>query len=231
MSKSLSDEQRELNNARIRAVNQAKRDEVALIKKGMGTRDWTTAQQKEWLQTGKCHDIEGHHMKDVSTYPEYAGDKNNIQMLNSKEHFAAHRRDYKNTTNGYYDPNTNKIKEFGEKPPTAPKAEKLSSPLSERAVKYNTTMRKNAEAQKAEAKKLKSEGKIESSSKARKPEKSTIEKTDSKTLASCRKNTSVSKSNSTQSKTLSRDRSTASSAGKSITSPGKTNTHRHTRSH
>ena len=231
MSKSLSDEQRELNNARTRAVNQAKREEVSLIKEGKGTRDWTPDQQREWLQTGKCHDIKGHHMKDVSTYPEYAGEKNNIQMLTSKEHLAAHRGDYKNTTNGYYNPDTGRIKDFGENPPTKPRTEKLSEPLSERSVKYNTTMRKNAEAQKAEAKKLKSEGKIENNSKARVPEKNSIEKTDSKTLAYSRKNASGSETNSTQSKTLSKERSKVSATKKNTTSTGETHTHKKTHSH
>ena len=124
MGKLTSEEQRQLNNARTRAVNQAKRDEVKLIREGKGTRDWTSAQQKEWLQTGKCHGIKGHHMKNVSDYPRYAGDKNNIQLLNSKEHLAAHSGDFKNKTNGYYNPDTGRISSFGSNPPSRPEAAK-----------------------------------------------------------------------------------------------------------
>lgn len=231
MSKTSSDEQRKLNNARTRAVNQAKREEVALIKEGKGTRDWTPEQQREWLKTGKCHDIKGHHMKDVSTYPEYAGDKNNIQLLTKEEHLAAHHGDFKNTTNGYYNPKTGRTKDFGENPPSKPKPEKLSEPLSERSVKYNATKRKTADAQKAEAKKLKSEGKIENHSKAKVPDKHASEKTDSKTLARNRKKPSDSESNSTQSKTLSRERAKDSAAKKHTPDPGETHAHKRTHSH
>ena len=221
MSKPLStEEQRRLNNERTRAVNQAKRDEVALIKEGKGTRDWTREQQKEWLQTGKCHGIKGHHMKDVSNHPEYAGDKNNIQLLDKNEHLAAHRGDYKNSTNGYYNPKTGRINDFGNNPPTKPKAERLSDPLSERSVKYNSTMRKNADAQKAEAKKRAAEGKNQKNSKGRVPEN-----TDSKTLSKTRNNPSTAKkSTSTESKTLANNRA---KSGKSKPEETKGETHSH----
>lgn len=230
MSKPLSEEQRRLNNARTRAVNQAKRDEVALIKEGKGTRDWTPAQQKEWIQTGKCEGFKGHHMKDVSTYPEYAGDRHNIQMLNAEEHLKAHGGNFRNSTNGYYNPDTGRFRSFGNNPPSKPKAQDLSNPISERAVKYNETMRKNAEAQKSEARKLKAEGSTERASKARAPEKHAApEKTDSKTLEKSRAAAAAPESASTQSKTLAKDRARATASESSAT--GRTHAHKKTHSH
>lgn len=228
MSKRTSEEQRRLNNARTRAVNQAKRDEVKLVREGRGTRDWTQAQQREWLRTGRCKDIKGHHMKDVSNHPEYAGDRNNIQMLNSKEHLAAHGGDFKNKTNGYYNPNTGRIKSFGENPPTKPMDKALSNPLSKQSIKYNLTMRKRAEAQKAEAQKLKAEGKLQKASRARTPE--TLEKTDSKTLARSRASGTASEKASTLSKTLASARARSSSAP-SKSSKGELHSHSKSHSH
>ena len=215
MLKLSPEEQHELNLSRTRAVNQAKREEAALIRKGLGTRDWTPVQQREWLQTGRCADIKGHHMKDVTTHPEFAGDKNNIQMLTHKEHYDAHGGNYQNSTNGYYNPATGRTRDFGDNPPTKPPVQKLSNPLSERAVKYNTTLHRNAEAQKAEARKLKSEGLVDARGKAHSPEKHTmLEKTDSKTLERDRSGALTSEKHSSQSKTLTNDRSRSASTAK-----------------
>ena len=232
MSKPKTEDQHELNKIRTRAVNQAKRDEVELVREGKGTRDWTPDQQREWLRTGKCEGIKGHHMKDVSNHPEYAGDRNNIQMLTHKEHYDAHGGNYKNSTNGYYNPKTGKTMDFGDSPPHKPAPQKLSNPLSERSVKYNTTMKRNADAQKAEARKLKAVGETKAASKAHVPEKRSIpEKTDSKTLSRDREKTPAREAASSESKTLNRDRAKSASETSKRPSSGESHSHRMSHSH
>lgn len=56
----------------------------------------------------------GHHMLDVSTHPEYAGDWRNIQALDYQEHYyGAHGSyDTKTPTEGFYDVATGKAKKF-----------------------------------------------------------------------------------------------------------------------
>ena len=91
-----------------RAIAEAWKREKELVKKGMGTRDWTSDQQKDILATGKVHDadgkaFEGHHMKCVSRYPDFQGEPDNIQFLSREEHIKAHGGKTQNPTNGYYD--------------------------------------------------------------------------------------------------------------------------------
>lgn len=91
-----------------RAIAEAWKREKELVKKGMGTRDWTPDQQRDILATGKVHDadgkaFEGHHMKCVSRYPDFQGEPDNIQFLSREEHIKAHRGKTQNPTNGYYD--------------------------------------------------------------------------------------------------------------------------------
>ncbi|MBR3239779.1 MAG: hypothetical protein IKF99_15255 [Oscillospiraceae bacterium] len=91
-----------------RAIAEAWKREKELVKKGMGTRDWTSDQQKDILATGKVHDadgkaFEGHHMKCVSRYPNFQGEPDNIQFLSREEHIKAHGGKTQNQTNGYYD--------------------------------------------------------------------------------------------------------------------------------
>ena len=107
------EEKRHLNYLRQRAVKNAWKNEQTLVYDGNGTRDWTVEQQKELMETGRVEGYEGHHMKSVSLYPEYAGDENNIQFLSEEEHFyGAHQGNYQNATNGYYDPNSGVMNEF-----------------------------------------------------------------------------------------------------------------------
>lgn len=109
------DEKRALTSARQSAVRNAWKNEQERVYNGKGTRDWTVDQQKELLETGSVDGYEGHHMKSVSLYPEFAGDPNNIQFLNEDEHlYGAHLGSYHNTTNGYYDPFTKTMVEFTE---------------------------------------------------------------------------------------------------------------------
>ena len=127
------DEKLELNRQRQRAVRAAWSREKELCLRGQGTVNWTRAQQRELLSTGRVSGYEGQHMKSVSKYPQYAGDPNNIQLLTHKEHLAAHnygrgKSGYLSPTNGYYDPSTQKMHSFGRGAPQQPEAFRLSSP-------------------------------------------------------------------------------------------------------
>lgn len=114
MNSSLSNEQKkQLSYQRQNAVRNAWKAEKGRVSEGLGTRDWTLAQQKEILERGAVKGYDGHHMKSVSKYPEYAGDPKNIQFLTEVEHFeGAHQGSYHNLTNGYYDPETQTMNEF-----------------------------------------------------------------------------------------------------------------------
>lgn len=106
-----------------KAIRRAWVEEQKLVSKGKGTRDWTPEQQKEILELGKAYyhsknsdDVndgkafEGHHMKSADAYPKYQGDFENIQFLSRPEHQEAHGGDFRNPTNGYFDPVTKKNK-------------------------------------------------------------------------------------------------------------------------
>ena len=102
-----------------KAIRDAWANEVELVRQGRGTRDWTVSQQEELLRTGKVSGFEGQHMMDKSNHPEYAGDKNNIQFLTYEEHFyGAHDGNFRNETDGRYDPATGEMHPFtsGEAP-------------------------------------------------------------------------------------------------------------------
>ncbi len=241
---------KKLNNERAKAVRQAKKTERELILEGKGTRDWTPEQQREWIRTGKCKGFKGHHMLNVNDHPEYAGDKNNIQFLTKEEHLAAHKGDYHNSTDGYYDPKTGKTKSFGDKPPKQPKPIELSNPLSERSVKINDTKLKNEkhekyEEQKAKAAeqkakahsraeelraKSKAEGRAKTSGKTESAEKN---RTDSKTLNRERTvpKSSESVSAKSQSKTLNRERSSSPKSGSSSPAQNEGQKQGHSRKH
>ncbi len=114
MNSSLSNEQKkQLSYQRQSAVRNAWKVEKSRVSEGFGTRNWTPSQQKELLERGAVKGYDGHHMKSVSKYPEYAGDPKNIQFLTESEHFeGAHQGSYHNLTNGYYDPETQTMNEF-----------------------------------------------------------------------------------------------------------------------
>ena len=124
----------ELNNARQYAVRQAWKNERELVKQGMGSRDWTPTEQREIHMKGSVSGYEGHHMKSVSTHPQYAADPNNIQFLSFDEHRdGAHDgKTRTNPTNGYYNPQTGKMHGFENRPPSLPKPKPLSEPLAVR---------------------------------------------------------------------------------------------------
>jgi len=102
-----------------KAIRQAWQKERERVLAGQGTRDWTPEQQQDIIEKGKAYDadgraFEGQHMKSAEKYPEYQGDPDNIQFLTKKEHLDAHRGNWQNPTNWYYDPVTYEFTDFGD---------------------------------------------------------------------------------------------------------------------
>lgn len=112
-SQQQNEEKKRLANERQNAVRKAWKQERERVQEGKGTRKWTLEQQKEILDRGSVRGYEGHHMKSVSLYPEYAGEPKNIQFLTEDEHlYGAHKGNYHNLTNGYYDADNQTMVEF-----------------------------------------------------------------------------------------------------------------------
>lgn len=125
-----------------KAIRAAWQKEQELVSEGKGTRDWTPEQQKEILELGKAYyhsenpdevndrkAFEGHHMKSAEVYPEYQGDPENIQFLSRPEHQEAHGGDYRNPTNGYFDPVTKITQDFGDNKYEPCEIIKLTDPI------------------------------------------------------------------------------------------------------
>ena len=117
-----------------KAIQNAWQKEKELVLRGQGTRDWTPEQQKSIIEIGKAYDengraFEGHHMKSAEKYSQYQGDADNIQFLTREEHKDAHNGDFKNPTNGYYNPDTKQTKIFGDNNYKPCKIIRLSSPI------------------------------------------------------------------------------------------------------
>lgn len=136
----LTDEQeKQLRTARKKAVSEAWKRERTFVENGKGTRDWTKEQQEEILTKGKVAGFDGQHMRSVSygkTFEErmeIASNKNNIEFLEStkenNEHLKAHGGNWRNVTNGYYDPKTGQTKDFGKGEPKMPTIKRLSNPV------------------------------------------------------------------------------------------------------
>ena len=108
---------------RQKAVRHAWKAEKELVEKtGKGTRNWTESELVELLSTGKVKGYEGQHMKSANEFPDFAGDPDNIQFLKGRtmdinEHLDAHKGNYQNPTNGYYDHKTGNTVDFGDKIP------------------------------------------------------------------------------------------------------------------
>lgn len=117
-----NEEKKKISNDRQNAVRHAWKLECERVKSGQGTRTWSKDQQEELLTRGSVRGFEGHHMKSVSLYPEYAGESRNIQFLTEEEHlYGAHQGNYHNLTNGYYDSYNKVMIEFeGEELPNIP---------------------------------------------------------------------------------------------------------------
>lgn len=117
-----------------KAIRDAWEKEKILVQKGEGTRNWTPEQQKSIIDYGKAYDengkaFEGHHMKSAEEYPEYQGDADNIQFLTREEHRAAHNGDFRNSTNGYYNPETQLTIDFGKEKYIPCEVIKLTEPI------------------------------------------------------------------------------------------------------
>ena len=118
----MSESERRLNHRRSLGVARAWRREKGLVCRGCGTREWVLREQKIMLENGRVKGYQGHHMKSVARYPEYADDPNNIQFLCSRpdnnEHLRAHGGDYRNETDGVYDVRTGIVRPL---PPGRPR--------------------------------------------------------------------------------------------------------------
>jgi hypothetical protein len=118
-----------------KAISEAWTSEKQLVLQGKGTRNWTPEQQRDILTKGKAYGedgkaFEGHHMKSAEAYPECQGKAENIEFLSRNEHCSAHNGDFRNATNGYYNPHTGATKDFGEGEYEPCKAKKLSEPIA-----------------------------------------------------------------------------------------------------
>lgn len=101
----------DLTQARQKAVAEAWRQERILVEKhGNGQRNWTEAEKKELLETGKVRGYEGHHINDVSNNPKLAGNPDNIKFVKGrKEHLQEHGGSFKNPTKGNLSQRSNQI--------------------------------------------------------------------------------------------------------------------------
>ncbi|MBK8972757.1 MAG: RHS domain-containing protein [Hahellaceae bacterium] len=98
-----SEAKRELNNARRRGVARAWSQEKKAVKSGLpGLRkqDWTEAEKKELMETGKVRGYEGHHINSVEDRPDLADNPNNIEFVDRDTHFERHEFDWQNATSG-----------------------------------------------------------------------------------------------------------------------------------
>lgn len=105
------------NAACNRAIRKAWARERELVLAGKGSRNWTPEQREQLITKGKVYDADGkafigQHMKSVSGFPDNQGDADNIQLLSQEEHLEAHKGDWHNVTNWYYDPDTKIFYDF-----------------------------------------------------------------------------------------------------------------------
>ena len=121
---------------RNKAIRLAWEREQLLVSEGKGTRDWTKEQQQDILDPdkGKAYDrdgraFEGQHMKSVRKYPEYQDNPDNIQFLTNSEHFEAHKGNWQNQCNWYYNPITKEYIDFAEDELPYCKIIELSDPI------------------------------------------------------------------------------------------------------
>jgi uncharacterized protein RhaS with RHS repeats len=93
--------ERDIANARRRAVDQAWRQEQLLVEKtGIGTRRWTPAEKAELAKKGYVDGYIGHHNNNVASRPDLAGNPNNITFVNRFDHFELHNFNWRNPTSG-----------------------------------------------------------------------------------------------------------------------------------
>src|SRR5262249_32351171 len=83
------------------AVRLAWEQERALVRRtGQGTRDWTSAEIEELLSTGQVSGYKGHHINNVASAPELAGEPNNIEFVTQAEHMERHGGNTRIPTSG-----------------------------------------------------------------------------------------------------------------------------------
>lgn len=212
------------NYERRKAVANAWKNEKNLVVDGKGTRDWSQKEQREIISKGRATGYQGHHMKSVDGHNSKAGDASNIQFLTRNEHLAAHKGDFHNNTNGYYDPSTGNTHDFGRNKAHI-ESNHLSKPLSEsqkRAALSKADINTKAQTAQAKAKSTESRSVNKTKNSSSKPAYAKTN-TESKTLSQQRSSTPTKPSNTaTKSKTLSAQRSSSAtkgtSSGKSISS-------------
>lgn len=155
-----------INYERRKAVANAWKNEKSFVKDGKGTRDWNQKEQREIISKGKVKGYQGHHMKSVDGHITRAGDANNIQFLTRSEHLAAHNGNFRNNTNGYYEPKTGKIHNFGRNMASI-EMKCLSKPLSDsqkRAALSKVGLNKKVKVAKNKAKSVESRNVIKTKS-------------------------------------------------------------------
>ncbi len=137
---------------RNKAIRKAWKREQELVSEGKGTRDWTQEQQQDILDPdkGKAYDENeyayvGQHMKSAAKYQDYQGDPDNIQFLTNEEHLAAHKGNWQNPTNWYYNPDTKEYVDFGEDEIIPCKVIELSDPISILNTKTETVVEESAD--------------------------------------------------------------------------------------
>ena len=118
-----------------KAIAEAWKREQKLVLEGKGTREWTEEQQLDIIELGKAFDddgvaFEGQHMKSALAYPDQQGNPDNIQLLSKSEHLAAHKGDFRNPTNWYYDPVSLEFINFDDNAPFTCEAIELKEPIA-----------------------------------------------------------------------------------------------------
>lgn len=92
---------KQIKNLRQSAVRKAWKEEKELVESGARpTREWTKVELKELKANGKIKGYKGHHINNVKHHPELAGNPNNVEFVNSKEHLQRHSGNYRNKTTG-----------------------------------------------------------------------------------------------------------------------------------
>ena len=84
-------------------------EQQLVLKTGLGSQNWSTAELKELATTGKISGYTGHHINNVATSPAWQGDPRNIVFLTNRtggrpnEHLyglEGHRGAFTNSTSG-----------------------------------------------------------------------------------------------------------------------------------
>ncbi|MDY7096255.1 MAG: hypothetical protein SX243_25040, partial [Acidobacteriota bacterium] len=91
---------RGLARARRLGVERAWADELALVQRGGGTREWSALERIELEATGRVSGYFGHHINSAARYPHLASNPANVRFVTWEEHFQLHGRNWANPTTG-----------------------------------------------------------------------------------------------------------------------------------